>query len=125
MGLRWWHDAGIGPEAISGETIQQWRFETIQDRNSINKIESRIFWTGLLVTPVAWVLLGVVCVLKFSLSYLVIVAVALVLSVANIVGYWKCDKSVQEDVKNYVGKSVFRNAMESSGFGAFNQFLPK
>lgn len=125
VGLRWWHDAGVGPEAISGNTVQQWRFETVQDRESLNKIEMRIFWIGLFVTPVVWVLLGVVCILKFSVSYLVIVAVALVLGVANIVGYYKCDKSVSEQMKNYVGKSILGNAMEQSGFGALNQYLPK
>ncbi len=40
----------------------------------------------------AWVALGIVAVIKFNLDYLLVVGVALVLSIANIIGFTKCRK---------------------------------
>ncbi len=45
--------------------------------------------------PVAWVALGIVAVIKFNLDYLLVVGVALVLSTANIIGFTKCRKGMQ------------------------------
>ncbi len=44
--------------------------------------------------PVAWVALGIVAVIKFNLDYLLVVGVALVLSIANIIGFTKCRKGI-------------------------------
>jgi hypothetical protein len=43
---------------------------------------------------VAWVALGIVAVIKFNLDYLLVVGVALVLSIANIIGFTKCRKGI-------------------------------
>lgn len=122
VGLRWWHAAtptGVG----EGEDESGWRFETIPDRAAVNKTDGRIFWWALYLTPVVWVVLGVVCVLKFNMSYLVIVAIAMVLSAANIVGYYKCNKEATEQMRDYLGKTVLGHAMERTGFGGLAQFV--
>lgn len=121
VGLRWWHAApGDGSE---GADAGGWRFETIPDRAAVNKTDSRIFWGALYATPAVWVLLGVVCVLKFNMSYLVIVAIAMVLSGANIVGYYKCNKEATEQMRDYLGKTALGAAMERSGLGGLARFV--
>ncbi|CAN8068033.1 unnamed protein product [Agarophyton chilense] len=117
VGLRWWHE--VGEDGIS----QKWRFETIPDRLSLNVTDGRIFWWTLYISPIIWALLGIICVLKFNVSYLLIVVIALTLSSANIVGYYKCNKDATEQIKNYIGKTMLGHAMERSGLGRFSQFL--
>lgn len=117
VGLRWWHEV-----AEDGVT-QQWRFETIYEREMLNVMDGRIFWWTLYFVPVVWVFLGIVCVLKFNLSYLIMVVIALVLSGANIVGYYKCSKDATEQIRNYIGKTVLGHAMERSGLGSFSQYI--
>lgn len=118
VGLRWWNEIG------EDGTTQTWRFESVEDRSQLNTTDSRIFWWTLYATPVVWILLGVVCVLKFNLSYLVMVATAIILSSANIVGYYKCDKDATEQMKNYIQKTVLSQAMERSGLGGLGRFMP-
>lgn len=118
VGLRWWNEVG------EDGTTQTWRFESLTDRSQLNVIDGRIFWWTMYANPVIWVLLGITCILKFSMSYLVIVVVALVLSAANLVGYYKCSKDATEQMKNYIGKTMLGQAMESSGLGGLSKFIP-
>lgn len=117
VGLRWWHE--VAEDGIT----QQWRFETIHDRESLNVVDGRIFWWTLYAFPIVWFGLGVICVLKFNVSYLIIVLIALLLSAANIVGYYKCSKDATEQIRNYIGKTVIGHAMEQSGFGRLSQYV--
>lgn len=117
VGLRWWHEV-----AEDGLT-QKWRFETVPDRQSLNVTDGRIFWWTLYINPVLWLLLGIICVLKFNVSYLLIVVIALILNGANIIGYYKCNKDATEQIKNYIGKTMLGHAMEQSGLGRFSQYL--
>jgi hypothetical protein len=118
VGLRWWNEVG------DDGTTQTWRFESLADRSQLNEIDGRIFWWTMYANPLVWVLLGVVCLLKFNVSYLVIVAIALVLSAANLIGYYKCSKDATEQMRNYIGKTMLGQAMETSGLGALSRFIP-
>lgn len=117
VGLRWWHE--VAEDGIT----QQWRFETIYERENLNVTDGRIFWWTLYAFPVIWIVLGVVCILKFNMSYLIIVVIALVLASANIVGYYKCSKDATEQIKNYIGKTVIGHAMDRSGFGRLSGYI--
>lgn len=117
VGLRWWHE--VGDDGMS----QQWRFESVQDRENLNVTDGRIFWWTLYITPIIWVLLGVVCVLKFNISYLLMVVIALILSGANIIGYYKCNKDATDQIRNYIGKTMLGHAMEQSGLGRLSPFV--
>jgi Eukaryotic protein of unknown function (DUF846) len=118
VGLRWWNEAG------EDGTTQTWRFESVSDRSQLNTIDGRIFWWTLYATPIVWLLLGVICLLKFNVSYLVMVIIAILLSGANIVGYYKCDKDATEQMRNYIGKTMLGHAMEQSGLSSLSRFLP-
>lgn len=44
------------------------------------------------VKPVIWLGLGLVAIIKFNFDYLLVVVVALVLNIANIIGFTRCQK---------------------------------
>merc|ERR1712146_764934 len=125
-GLRWWND-------VKEDGSNKWEFESIDNLNEIDPQDSRLFWWGLYGTPVIWVIFFIVGILKFSLQWMIIVMVALVLSGANIVGYYKCSadskKKMEELMKSGsvsvavgVGKSMFSSFMGglTSAFGGNN-----
>jgi hypothetical protein len=58
----------------------------------VRTITSTNHLTGLSRQPVAWVALGIIAIIRFNFDYLLVVAVALVLNAANIIGFTKCRK---------------------------------
>jgi hypothetical protein len=51
-----------------------------------------VFWYSLYLTPAVWLLFALVAILQFSFTWLLIVAVAVTLSIANAVGYQRCQR---------------------------------
>ena len=93
VGLRWWNE-------VSETGGNEWKFESLQEgQRGVNKHDSRTFWTVLYVTPVAWVLLGVIAFLKLNVDYLLLVGIAVLLSGANLLGYLKCSKAAQSQLQ--------------------------
>ncbi|KAF7722286.1 Golgi apparatus membrane protein TVP23 A [Apophysomyces ossiformis] len=112
VGLRWWNE-------IQEDGSNRWVFESAnvsfkktkekdlamiaigidpnyaQPNRQNNPADSRLFWTVLYVTPAIWVLLALACLIGFNPSWLVIVAVAIVLNMANVIGYTQCDKDAK------------------------------
>uniref|UniRef100_A0A7S1EU47 Golgi apparatus membrane protein TVP23 homolog n=1 Tax=Timspurckia oligopyrenoides TaxID=708627 RepID=A0A7S1EU47_9RHOD len=109
VGLRWWSD-------VNEDGSTSWRFETLEDPASVSTADHRIFWWSMYVTPIVWVTLGVVSVLKFNLSWLIVVFIALVLTGANLWGYMQCDKEAQKRIQNAVGNTFLHAAL--------NRFMP-
>jgi hypothetical protein len=93
VGLRWWNE-------VSETGGSEWKFESLQEgQRGVNKHDSRTFWTVLYCTPVLWVVLGVVAFLKLNVDYLLLVVIAILLSGANLLGYLKCSKAAQNQLK--------------------------
>jgi hypothetical protein len=115
VGLRWWNN-------VKDDGSNDWVFESIENPNEIHPVDAKLFWTGLYVTPVMWVLFLLIALLKFNIQWLVIVLVALVLSGANIVGYYKCSKDQQKKVSNYVQDSTLKVAL-GVGTSAVQNFM--
>ncbi|ORY08262.1 FAM18B protein [Basidiobolus meristosporus CBS 931.73] len=89
VGLRWWNEV-----AEDGRNV--WVFENRDQSRPINGVDSRLFWYSLYATPVVWALLALVAIIRFNFQWLLIVAVAVVLSGANLIGYMKCDKNAKQ-----------------------------
>jgi hypothetical protein len=93
VGLRWWNE-------VSDTGGNEWKFESLQEgQRGVNKYDSRMFWAVLYATPAVWVLLGIVAFLKLNVDYLLLVVIAILLSGANLVGYFKCSKAAQNQLK--------------------------
>ena len=95
VGLRW-------ENQIREDGSNEWVFEAIADTSRIGKVDSTIFWFGLWVSPILWVVLFVVGVLKFNLTWLVIVCVALTLNGINLYGFVSCRKGAKKQAQNAV-----------------------
>ena len=67
-------------------------FALEQDGAQGNAFDSRIFWYSLYITPVVWVLFAIIALIQLSFTWLLIVAVAVMLSVANAIGYVRCQR---------------------------------
>lgn len=65
------------------------------------------------MAPAVWVVFGVLCILTFKLKWLLIVAVALSLNFANVIGYTQCDK----DAKQKWATGFASNMLGGSGAG--------
>lgn len=93
MGLRWWNE-------VSETGGNEWKFESLQEgQRGVNKADARTFWTILYATPVVWVLLGIIAFLKLNVDYFLLVAIAVLLSGANLVGYLKCSKEAKKQLQ--------------------------
>ncbi|VVT56817.1 uncharacterized protein SAPINGB_P005304 [Magnusiomyces paraingens] len=88
VGLRWWNES-----APDGSTI--WVFETADPQRYINPIDSKVFWLLSYVTPVAWVVL---ILFKLSFIWLLLTAIALILSITNAVAFSRCDKFAKASI---------------------------
>eukprot|EP00624_Nannochloropsis_granulata_P001650 evm.model.NODE_18044_length_13276_cov_24.207518.3 len=115
VGLRWWNN-------VRDDGSNEWVFESIENPGEIHATDARLFWTGLYVTPALWVVFFLVALLKFSVQWLVIVLVALVLSGANIVGYYKCSNDQKKKVQNMVQGAAFKTAF-GLGTSAVQSFI--
>jgi hypothetical protein len=87
VGLRWWNK-------VSDDTTT-WIFEAAEDQ-AINAFDRRVFWTVLYATPLVWAALFLLGLLKFNLSWLMVVSMALALNSANVYGYYKCSSDQKQ-----------------------------
>ena len=112
VGLRWWNE-------VSESGGNEWKFESLQEgQRTINKKDSNLFWTVLYATPVVWAVLGLVAALKFSIDYLLLVIIAFLLSGANLVGYVKCSKAAQNELKGLRRQILFQGLRSLNPFSS-------
>ena len=96
VGLRWWNETVIteGSNGDTGTASSTWVFESA-DQSMQNKTDATVFWSVLYATPVLWVLLAIVAVVKLEPIWLSLVVIGVVLSGANALAYTKCDQSAK------------------------------
>ncbi|GAA6013317.1 hypothetical protein JCM11491_006352 [Sporobolomyces phaffii] len=80
VGLRFWNQ-------VDEDGTSFWVFESRSPDQPANKVDAKMFWIAMYSFPAAWVLLLFVGILKFNLSFLPIVMLALVFNLTNTVGY--------------------------------------
>ncbi|BGP21336.1 Golgi apparatus membrane protein tvp23 [Rhodotorula toruloides] len=80
VGLRFWNQ-------VDDDGTSFWVFESRSPSQPSNAVDSKMFWVAMYAFPAAWILLLFVGILKFNLSFLPIVMLALVFNVTNTVGY--------------------------------------
>ena len=94
VGLRWWNE-------VRDDGTNVWVFESKPDARAVNKSDSFWFWSTLWATPVVWCVFGIAALFSLNFSYLLIVAVAVALSGANVIGYWKCQKDASSRIQSF------------------------
>eukprot|EP00455_Lapot_gusevi_P020116 TRINITY_DN2138_c0_g2_i1.p1 TRINITY_DN2138_c0_g2~~TRINITY_DN2138_c0_g2_i1.p1 ORF type:complete len:193 (+),score=49.17 TRINITY_DN2138_c0_g2_i1:57-581(+) len=93
VGLRWWNEV-----KDDGTTI--WIFESRPENSRpINTQDSIVFWASLYLTPFVWIFFAISSLLS---KWLLVVSVPLILSCANLVGYWKCQSDAKKKLASFI-----------------------
>ncbi|KAL9269439.1 Golgi apparatus membrane protein-like protein [Drosera capensis] len=61
------------------------------------------FWV---VKNVTWIILGIFSVIRFEANFLLVVAVCLSLSIANIMGFTKCQKDAKKQLQRFATQTL-------------------
>ncbi|SCW04300.1 LAFE_0H10506g1_1 [Lachancea fermentati] len=122
--LRWWYNSsGADNKTFTFESYKQY-----PPGPPINPIDSRLFWWSTYVTPVVWIVFGVMCLLQFKFLYLILVAMAICLTGWNAYGFRNCDKWEPNQDGNQSGSWIqmpslpaFNNLSRLAGLQSFFQ----
>jgi hypothetical protein len=87
VGLRWWNE-------VDEDGSSKWVYESKPATRKIHPADSLVFWGTLYATPIVWIVLFLTGLSGLKIQWLLVVVVALVLNVANVLGYWKCQVSL-------------------------------
>uniref|UniRef100_A0A3P9N460 Golgi apparatus membrane protein TVP23 homolog n=1 Tax=Poecilia reticulata TaxID=8081 RepID=A0A3P9N460_POERE len=115
VGLRWWNQ-------VDEDGRSHWMFESRKvstgKKNKISAAESRLFWLGLIVCPIFWVIFVFSTIFSFNIKWLVVVIMGLVLQWANLYGYVRCKvggkSSLRNMAKSYLSGQIFKQVCEVS-----------
>ncbi|KAI5080949.1 hypothetical protein GOP47_0004132 [Adiantum capillus-veneris] len=101
VGLRWWNEV-----TEQGESL--WQYESLdqQELSRLNKKDSWLFWWTLYLNAAAWLVLGVVAIVKLNFDYLLVVGVCLALSIANLIGFTRCQKDAKKRIQAFASETV-------------------
>jgi len=94
VGLRWWNE-------VREDGTNVWVFESLEDRALLNPHEVRLFWICLFVPCVVWLIFAIAAFFSFltELQWLLLSILALVLNLANVIGYIKCARDARRKLK--------------------------
>lgn len=83
VNLRWWSE-------FDENGNEKWVFESSEDSSGVGATDSFVFWTALYATPVVWGFFALMDLLSFKFFWVNVCVICVVLSSANVVGYYKC-----------------------------------
>ena len=98
---------------IKEDGTNEWIFESRQNR-TVNATDSRIFWTSLYATSAIWCLFSVLAVIRLQTGWFLITVVAISMSMANLVGYTKCDKDAKTKLTSMADQSFMSNMVSNA-----------
>ncbi|CAD6231500.1 unnamed protein product [Miscanthus lutarioriparius] len=77
-------------------------------------IESRV-----LAEAAAWIILGIFSLIRLQADYLLVVGVCLSLSIANIIGFTKCNKDAKKNIQDWTTNALLSGSVRSHLQSAF------
>ncbi|KAM8887916.1 Golgi apparatus membrane protein TVP23 homolog B [Synchiropus picturatus] len=110
VGLRWWNQ-------VDDDGRSHWVFESRKGTGKIqtSDSESRIFWLGLIVFPVLWVIFSFTALIYLNIKWLPVVIMGVVLQGANLYGYIRCKVGGKTSLKNmatdYLGRQFLKQTL--------------
>uniref|UniRef100_A0A3Q3N8E4 Golgi apparatus membrane protein TVP23 homolog n=1 Tax=Mastacembelus armatus TaxID=205130 RepID=A0A3Q3N8E4_9TELE len=112
VGLRWWNQ-------VDEDGKSHWMFESRKQHslNTTSSAESRIFWLGLIVCPIFWIIFAFSTIFSLKIKWLAVVLMGVVLQWANVYGYVRCKVGGKSNLgnmaKNYLGAQLFKQVMKT------------
>lgn len=88
--LRWWYDSAN--KTNSNFIFESYKQYSINNAPPINPIDSKLFWWSMYLTPIVWLVFGVLCILRLKFFYLILVVVVMLLTGWNTYGFHYCEK---------------------------------
>jgi len=116
VGLRWWN-------YINDEGVSEWHFESRDGTSNLDSLASnfggkgdaRLFWIGLFVAPLMWVIFFLTALFGFKFQWMILVIIGLTMSMSNLLGYLRCRLGSTESVTNmantYMQRQMFSNVL--------------
>ncbi|XP_057681894.1 Golgi apparatus membrane protein TVP23 homolog B [Corythoichthys intestinalis] len=110
VALRWWNQ-------VDEDGQSRWVFESRKGTGRVQSSDSeaRIFWLGLIVCPLIWVVFAFSTLFQFNIKWLPVVLMGLVLQGANLYGYVRCKVGGKTDLKNmatnYFGRQFLKQTL--------------
>lgn len=101
VGMRWWNH-------IKDDGTSEWMYEAHTDERVINLTDKTVFWTALYLWPLTWLAFFIIYFFRFQVEWVLLVAIGLTLSGANLVGYWKCSKEAKKRVEEWATTTAFK-----------------
>lgn len=83
VGLRWWSE-------LDDNGNEKWIFESSNQDTQAGATDSFVFWTALYATPAIWMFFAFIDIMSLKFFWAMVCGVCIVLSSANVVGYYKC-----------------------------------
>ncbi|KAH9898468.1 DUF846-domain-containing protein [Cubamyces lactineus] len=108
VGLRYWNQVDDDGESY-------WVFESRDPSRPANPIDSKMFWIAVYTFPLLWLALLIVSLLKFNLSFVPIVVLALVFNVTNAIGFTYADRDAKQKWANNLASSGWNMGMGGLG----------
>ncbi|XP_051927769.1 Golgi apparatus membrane protein TVP23 homolog B [Hippocampus zosterae] len=113
VALRWWNQ-------VDEDGQSHWVFESRKGprKKPSSDSEARIFWLGLIVCPLVWVVFAFSTLFQFNIKWLPVVLMGLVLQGANLYGYVRCKVGGKTDFKNmatnYFGRQFLKQTLSKA-----------
>ncbi|KAI0669966.1 DUF846-domain-containing protein [Trametes maxima] len=108
VGLRYWNQVDDDGESY-------WVFESRDPSRPANSIDSKMFWIAVYTFPLLWLALLIVSFLKFNLSFVPIVVLALVFNVTNAIGFTYADRDAKQKWANNLASSGWNMGLGGLG----------
>ncbi|XP_060261868.1 Golgi apparatus membrane protein TVP23 homolog A isoform X1 [Ovis aries] len=113
VGLRWWNQ-------IDEDGKSHWIFEARKvspDMVAATEAEARVFWLGLIICPMIWIVFFFSSLFSLKLKWLALVIAGISLQAANLYGYVLCKMGGESDVSkitaSFLSQTVFQTACPS------------
>ncbi|XP_046523594.1 Golgi apparatus membrane protein TVP23 homolog A isoform X2 [Equus quagga] len=110
VGLRWWNQ-------IDEDGKSHWIFEARKvtpNNMAATEAEARIFWLGLVICPMIWIVFFFSTLFSLKLKWLALVIAGISLQAANLYGYILCKMGGESDISkvtaSFLSQTVFQTA---------------
>ncbi|XP_042554373.1 Golgi apparatus membrane protein TVP23 homolog A [Dipodomys spectabilis] len=110
VGLRWWNQ-------IDEDGRSHWVFEARKaspHHVATTEAEARIFWLGLIICPLIWMVFFFTTLFSLKLKWLALVVAGISLQAANLYGYILCkmggDSDLSKVAASFLSQTVFQTA---------------
>jgi len=109
VGLRWW-------SVIQPDGKEKWMFESKNTERAVNQIDYYFFWGTLVCNFGFWAVFCILNILGFSIRWVLINVICLVLLGTNIFCFYKCSKDQQAKVsqlKSNIGAKIAQKGLST------------